>query len=192
MSKIVLFASGNGSNVFRICEYFKDNPKVKIERLFCNNSKAGVLRVIEPYGIKAEIFSRSQLHEGELMGKLNLISPKLIVLAGFLLKIPENIVTKYKQKIVNIHPSLLPKFGGKGMYGINVHQAVKDSGDSKTGISIHWVDNQYDSGDIIFQKSVEINPEETPEQIAQKVLKLEHYYYPSVIHALVEDLPYDW
>ena len=151
-----------------------------------------MLRVIEPYGIKAEIFSRSQLQEGEVMEKLNLISPKLIVLAGFLLKIPENIVTKYKQKIVNIHPSLLPKFGGKGMYGINVHQAVKDSGDSKTGISIHWVDNQYDSGDIIFQKSVEINPEETPEQIAQKVLKLEHYYYPSVIHALVEDLPYDW
>lgn len=191
-SKIVLFASGSGSNALRLCQYFENNSKVQITSLFCNNANAGVIEKVKPFGIKTVIFSKVQLESGEVLEKLKNISPEMIVLAGFLLKLPGEIVSHFSRKIVNIHPSLLPKYGGKGMYGHHVHQAVKNSGDNKTGLTIHYVDQHYDSGAIIFQKSVDISPNDTPQDIAQKVLKLEHYYYASVIHALMEDLPYDW
>ncbi len=191
-SKIVLFASGSGSNALRLCQYFENNSKVQITSLFCNNANAGVIEKVKPFGIKTVIFSKVQLESGEVLEKLKNISPEMIVLAGFLLKLPGEIVSHFSRKIVNIHPSLLPKYGGKGMYGHHVHQAVKNSGDNKTGLTIHYVDQHYDSGAIIFQKSVDISPNDTPQDIAQKVLRLEHYYYASVIHALMEDLPYDW
>jgi len=191
-TNIVLFASGGGSNVLRICQYFENNSKIQVAALFCNKSNAGVMDRVKPFGIPTFLFSKTQLESGEVLIKLKSIAPKLIVLAGFLLKLPQQIVSQFRRKIINIHPSLLPKFGGKGMYGIHVHQAVKNKGDTSTGMTIHYVDEQYDSGDIIFQKSVDIAPTDTPEDIAQKVLKLEHYYYASVIHALIEDLPYDW
>lgn len=191
-SKIVLFASGSGSNALQICRYFEDNSKIRVAYLFCNNANAAVIDKVKPFGIKTLIFSKAQLESGSILKKLISISPRLIVLAGFLLKLPREMVSQFSRKIVNIHPSLLPKYGGKGMYGIHVHQAVKNSGDSSTGMTIHYVDERYDSGDIIFQKSVDISPQDTPRDIAQRVLKLEHYYYASVIHALIEDLPYDW
>ncbi len=192
VSKIVLFASGSGSNVLRICQYFENNSKIQVTSLFCNNANAGVIEKVQPFGMETIIFSKAQLESGEVLIQLKNISPKIIVLAGFLLKLPNEIVSYFSRKIINIHPSLLPKYGGKGMYGNHVHQAVKNSGDNITGMTIHYVNHHYDSGAIIFQKSVDISPNDTLEDIAQKVLKLEHYYYASVIHALLEDLPYDW
>ncbi len=192
VSKIVLFASGSGSNVLRICQYFENNSKIQVTSLFCNNANAGVIEKVQPFGMETIIFSKVQLESGEVLIQLKNISPKIIVLAGFLLKLPNEIVSYFSRKIINIHPSLLPKYGGKGMYGNHVHQAVKNSGDNITGMTIHYVNQHYDSGAIIFQKSVDISPNDTLEDIAQKVLKLEHYYYASVIHALLEDLPYDW
>ena len=183
--KLVLFASGNGTNVERILNYFKNNNRVSFLKVFTNNSKALVLKKIIPFGIKSRCFNNVELKEDLIFNELKLLNPDLIVLAGFLLKIPTSIINYFQNKIINIHPALLPNYGGKGMYGINVHKAVKMNNEKKSGITIHYVDNDYDTGEIIFQKEVKISQLDSVEDISNKVHNLELEHFPRVIELIL-------
>ena len=183
--KLVLFASGNGTNVERILNYFKNNNRVSFLKVFTNNSKALVLKKIIPFGIKSRCFNNVELKEDLIFNELKLLNPDLIVLAGFLLKIPTSIINYFQNKIINIHPALLPNYGGKGMYGINVHKAVKMNNEKKSGITIHYVDNDYDTGKIIFQKEVKISKLDSVEDISNKVQNLELEHFPRVIELIL-------
>ena len=183
--KIVLFASGNGTNVENILNYFKNNNRVSFLKVFTNNSKALVLKKIATFGIKSRCFNKIELKEDLIFKELKLLNPDLIVLAGFLLKIPTSIINYFQNKIINIHPALLPNYGGKGMYGINVHKAVKMNNEKKSGITIHYVDNGYDTGKIIFQKEVKISKLDSVEDISNKVHNLELEHFPRVIELIL-------
>ena len=185
VKRIILFASGSGTNVKNIIKYFKRNPQVEVVNVFTNNPKAGVIGLIRPMKIPVNIFDKAQLNNGSLSNEIGLLKPDLIVLAGFLLKIPLDFITAFSDKIINIHPSILPKHGGKGMYGYRVHQSVKDAGDKETGISIHYVNEHYDEGSIIFQAKTEIREDDNTQHIANKVHKLEYKHYPEVIENLL-------
>ena len=186
MKKILLFASGTGSNVENIIQYFKNNPDVKIAGVFSNNSNAIVLDKAKNYNIPTLIFGREQLTNGFVLDKIAEIKPDLIVLAGFLWKMPEEIVKAYPNKIINIHPALLPKYGGKGMYGIKVHQTVLVNKEKETGITIHYVNEHYDEGEFIFQQKVAIEDCKTPEEVADKIHELEHKYFPIIIEKILK------
>lgn len=183
--KIVLFASGNGTNVENILNYFKNNNRVSFLKVFTNNSKALVLKKIAHFGIKSRCFNNIELKEDLIFKELKLLNPDLIVLAGFLLKVPTSIINNFQNKIINIHPALLPNYGGKGMYGINVHKAVKMNNEKKSGITIHYVDNDYDTGKIIFQKEVKISKLDSVEDISNKVHNLELEHFPRVIELIL-------
>ena len=183
--RIILFASGSGTNVENIIKYFQGNTKVRVIGVFTNNPKAGVIDRILPMKIPTNIFDKEKLNNGKLIKEISLLSPDLIVLAGFLLKIPLDFTTTFINKIINIHPSLLPKHGGKGMYGDKVHQSVKDFGDKETGISIHYVNENYDEGSIIFQAKVGVGEQDSIREIADKVHQLEYKHYPEVIQKLL-------
>ena len=185
MKKIVLFASGNGSNVENIIQYFKSNATIFISEIFSNNPDAKVLEKAKNHNIPTVVFNKTELTEGFIENKMEEIQPDLIVLAGFLLKFPEKLVKKYPNKIINVHPALLPKYGGKGMYGMNVHRAILENKEQETGISIHYVNEHYDEGGIIFQKEINIEDCASPEEIAEKVQELEHIYFPQVIEKLL-------
>lgn len=185
MKKIVLFASGSGSNAEKIIGHFKEMSLAKVVQIFTNNPVAKVLDRAKNLNVPAQIFSRQELNEGKVLEELNKIQPDLIVLAGFLWKFPEHIIKAYPNKVINIHPALLPNYGGKGMYGMHVHQAVLDHKETETGITIHYVNEQYDEGEYIFQKSVNIEDCKTAEEIAQKIHVLEHHYFPEVIEQLL-------
>lgn len=184
MKKIVLFASGSGSNAENIIHYFK-NSDVEIAAVISNKPEAKVLERAKKYQIPHFVFLKDDFSTDKVLNKIEEIKPDLIVLAGFLLKFPSNIIELYPNKIINIHPALLPKYGGKGMYGMNVHRAILENNETETGISIHYVDEHYDNGDMIFQKSVSIENCKTPEEIAQKVHELEHEHFPKVIERLL-------
>ena len=183
--KIVFFASGNGTNVENILKYFKKNSRVSFLKVFTNNSKALVLKRILPFGIESRCFNNIELKEDSIFKELKLLNPDLIVLAGFLLKIPTSIINYFQNKIINIHPALLPNYGGKGMYGINVHKAVKMNNEKKSGITIHYVDDSYDTGKIIFQKEVKISELDSVEEISNKVHNLELEHFPKVIDLIL-------
>ena len=185
MKKIVLFASGSGSNAENIIIKLKQRSQNNAFTILTNNPNAKVLEKAKKLNIPFEIFSKEELVEGLILERINNIKPDLIVLAGFLLKFPEDIVKLYPNKIINIHPALLPKYGGKGMYGMNVHKAVFKNKETETGITIHYVNENYDEGKIIFQKNVAVVNCKSPEQIAQKVLELEHEYFPEVIYQIL-------
>ncbi len=183
MSKnIALFASGSGSNAENIIRYFTGNSDFSFPLIISNNEKAFVHERAKKLGVPSLTFPREDFIDG---GKiLNLLQEKnidAIVLSGFLLKIPDSIIEAYPQKIVNIHPALLPKFGGKGMYGMNVHRAVLEAGEKETGITIHYVNSNYDEGDIIFQAKCPVLPDDTPESVAQRVHALEYEFFPRII-----------
>jgi phosphoribosylglycinamide formyltransferase 1 len=184
MKNIVLFASGNGSNAEEIIIYFKNSENAKVVAIFSNKADAKVLDRAKNHNIPSVVFSKAQLNEGFVLEKLQQFQPDLIVLAGFLLKFPESILKKYT-KVINIHPALLPKYGGKGMYGMHVHQAVLDNKEQETGITIHFVNEHYDEGEFIFQKAVNIEDCNTAEEIAHKIHELEHQYFPEVIGKLI-------
>lgn len=186
MKKIVLFASGSGTNVENIILHFRQARKIEVVAVFCNNPKAGVLDRAKVLNVPVVLFSKEDLSGESILLKLHAFEPDLIVLAGFLLKFPTNIIQGYPHKIINIHPALLPKFGGKGMYGLNVHKAVIENNETETGISIHYIDEHYDEGAIIFQKSVALSGAETAEEIAAKVHGLEHEYFPQIIEKLLK------
>ena len=182
---IILFASGSGTNVENIVRYFQHNSRLEIAMVFTNNPNAGVIDRISSKKIPVTIFEKNQLTDGFLLNQIQLLNPDLIVLAGFLLKIPPDFTQIFSNKIINIHPSLLPKHGGKGMYGERVHQSVKDDGDTETGISIHFVNEHYDEGAIIFQAQVSVDEKDSVQDIADKVHQLEYKHYPEVIQNLL-------
>ena len=185
MKKILLFASGAGSNVENIIQYFKNNPDVKIAGVFSNNPNAKVLDKAKNYNIPTLIFGREQLTEGFVLDKMAEFKPDLVVLAGFLWKMPQEIVSAYPNKIINIHPALLPKYGGKGMYGIKVHQTVLANKEKETGITIHYVNEHYDEGEFIFQQKVAIEDCTSADEIANKIHELEHKHFPKIIEKLL-------
>jgi len=184
--RISVFASGSGSNAEKFFEYFQHDKDIEIVSLFTNNKSAGVIKRASNYSIPHHIYNRSYWQTGAVIIEL-LKSQQVdyIVLAGFMLLIPDEIVKAYPDRIFNIHPALLPKFGGQGMYGMNVHKAVKAAGETESGITIHFVNENYDEGKVIKQVSCPVDLTDTPEEIAQKVLKLEHKNYPKVIAEVV-------
>jgi len=184
--KIVVFASGNGSSFENICKKLSDVEHLEISKLYCNNNKAFVIDRANKYGIEKFIFQNQDLKNKKVLQDLKKVKPDLIVLAGFLKKIPFDITNKFKYKIINIHPSLLPKYGGKGMYGDNVHKKVIENNEKESGFTIHYVDQNYDEGDIIFQKKIHIKKKDAI-NLAQEVLKLEHKYYPKIILKCLSD-----
>ncbi|MDV7137776.1 phosphoribosylglycinamide formyltransferase [Maribacter sp. TH_r10] len=184
--QIVLFASGSGSNVENIIRYFQDKPNVTIAMVLTNKRNAKVLERCNRLNISALYFNKTSFKETEcVLDILKCAKPDLIVLAGFLWKVPENIIKAFPNQIINIHPALLPKYGGKGMYGDNVHKAVKENKDSVSGITIHYVNEHYDEGAIIQQVETKILPNDTPDEIAAKVHALEYEYFPKVIEQLL-------
>lgn len=187
MKKIVVFASGSGTNAENIIKYFLNTSKAKVVSVLTNNPSAKVIERASKFDIPTQIFSKQELNEGFLLQKINLLEPDLIVLAGFLLKVPQNLIDAYPNKIINIHPALLPKFGGKGMYGMHIHEAVVANKEKETGITIHYVNENYDEGAIIFQKSVALSEGDTPEIVAEKIHELEQNHFPQVIDSLLKD-----
>lgn len=186
MKNIAIFASGEGTNAQNIINYFKDSQEVKVELVLSNNAKANVLKRASDAGIKTIVINKESFYEN--LTTINILKSKaidFIVLAGFLWKVPENLVATFPNKIINIHPALLPKFGGKGMYGMNVHKAVIDAKESKTGISIHFVNNHYDEGAIIAQHECTVEPSDSPETVAQKVHELEQQFFSKEIEKVV-------
>lgn len=185
MKKIVVFASGSGSNAEKIAEYFAGKNQVVIAKIFCNNSAAGVIQRAERLGIPLRLFSREEYKSEVILNELKELNPDLIVLAGFLWLIPAKFVENFPNKIINIHPALLPNYGGKGMYGHFVHEAVIKNKEEKSGITIHFVDEHYDEGAIIHQASYSIEASDTPDSIALKGQKLEHEWFPRVVEELL-------
>ena len=185
-TKIAIFASGRGSNAAAIIDFFKGHISVQVVLIVSNNAKAGVLDLGNEHDIETLVINRKYFyHSKSIDEKLLTLKVDLIVLAGFLWLIPERLIKLYPNRIINIHPALLPKYGGKGMYGHHVHESVKESGDKYSGITIHYVDENYDEGRHIFQKSCRISQLDSPEQIAEKVLKLEHHYFPRIIEEII-------
>lgn len=185
LKQLAILASGNGSNAEEIIRHFKDSSKATIALVGSNKKDAYVLERARNHNIPHFSFTKADLEEGRLKDQLLALKIDLIILAGFLLKIPEHLIATFPDRIINIHPSLLPKYGGKGMYGSFVHQAVKDNQEEFTGITIHYVNQHYDEGTVIFQEKVAISPDDSPEIIAQKVHALEHKYFPKVIESLL-------
>lgn len=185
MKKIVIFASGSGTNAENIIQYFKKTSSAAVVAVFTNNPKAGVITRVQKYNLPIEIFTKTQLFENEVLQKVQALQPDLIVLAGFLLQFPSNIINVYPNKIINIHPALLPKYGGKGMYGMHVHQAVLDNKELETGITIHYVNENYDEGAIIAQQSVALSAVDTVATIAEKIHELEQEFFPIIIERIL-------
>ena len=182
----MIFASGSGTNAEQIIRHFSPMANVKVAGVYTNNPSAFVIERAKELNVSTFVFSREQLNDpNALLAELKDKNPNLIVLAGFLWKIPPHIVDAFPDKIINIHPSLLPKFGGKGMFGRHVHQAVIDAKERESGISIHYVNSQYDEGAIIFQAKTTVDPQETPESLAQKIHKLEHQHFSEQIEKLL-------
>jgi phosphoribosylglycinamide formyltransferase 1 len=188
MKNIVIFASGSGTNAENIVLQLKKSCQGNVVGIFTNNPNAKVIDRAKNLNVPVQVFSKSELSDGFVLEKINSLQPDLIVLAGFLLKFPESIINKYPNKIINIHPALLPKYGGKGMYGMHVHNAVLQNKDKETGITIHYVNENYDEGALIFQKSVKIEDCKTSEEIATKIHELEMEHFPKEIVRLLDFL----
>jgi phosphoribosylglycinamide formyltransferase-1 len=188
MKNIVLFASGGGSNAEQIMRYFADSADAKVAAVFTNNANAGVIEKAAQYNVPAFVFTREEMSSGDVLEKVNGYKPNLIVLAGFLWKFPADIIVQYPDKVINIHPALLPKYGGKGMFGMHVHRRVLEDKEPESGITIHYVNDNYDEGNIIFQERINLHGCTTAEEVAAKVLELEHRHFPEVIEKLISDL----
>jgi phosphoribosylglycinamide formyltransferase-1 len=186
MKRIVIFASGSGSNAENLIRFFENTPDISVVQVLTNNPKAKVLDRCKKLKVSAFSFNRIAFTATEdVLNILKASKPDLIVLAGFLWKIPENILKAFPNKIINIHPALLPKYGGKGMYGIHVHRAVVENKETKTGISIHYVNENYDEGALIFQAECEVFPTDSPEEVAAKIHELEMEHFPKVVEQLM-------
>jgi phosphoribosylglycinamide formyltransferase-1 len=189
--RIAIFASGSGSNAQKIAEYFKNHPTIEVALVVSNKADAGVLDIAKSFGIETYVIpSKAEFTQTEtLLQELYVSQIDFIVLAGFLWLIPEYLIEAYPSRIVNIHPALLPKYGGKGMHGMHVHHAVVAAGEKESGITIHYVDKVYDNGEHLFQATVPVEPGDTPEVIQQKVLVLEHTNFAQVIEKVLNTLP---
>lgn len=186
MQSIAIFASGAGSNARQIIQHFKNHAQIKVSLIVCNKPGAGVTTIAEQEGIPLLLINREEFFRGDAyVPFLQKKHINYIILAGFLWKIPPALIEAFSGKIVNIHPALLPRYGGKGMYGQHVHEAVLASGDRESGISIHYVDELYDHGQIIFQAHCPVEPGDSPQSLAEKIHQLEHQHYPLVIEKLI-------
>lgn len=180
--RIGIFASGNGTNAEAVITYFQHHPLISVEAVFSNNPTAYVIERAKKNNVPVFVFSRGDLYDSaKVHNRLSELEITHIVLAGFLWLLPPDLIHMFSNRIINIHPALLPKYGGKGMYGLRVHQAVKESRETETGITIHEVNDVYDDGRIIFSTACQIDPEDTTEDIARKVHQLEYAHYPRVI-----------
>jgi phosphoribosylglycinamide formyltransferase 1 len=186
MKKIIVLASGSGSNAENIIKHFNDSANAKVTHLLSNNPEAYALKRAESLGVNTMVFSRDAFYNtGEVLTFLSGSQPDLIVLAGFLWLVPQDIVKAFPNRIVNIHPALLPKYGGKGMYGDKVHDAVLQNGEKESGITIHYVNEHYDEGNTLFQANCSVEPGESRTSLVQKIHALEHAYFPKVIEQLL-------
>ena len=186
MKKIAVFASGAGTNAAKIIEKFKDHPSITVALIVCNKPGAGVLQIAEKNNIPTLLIDKEKFFRGNAyVDELKQTGIDFIVLAGFLWKIPDALIKAYPKKIINIHPALLPNYGGKGMYGQFVHEAVLTNKEKESGITIHYVDEHYDNGDIIFQARCPVMEHDNPGLLAQRIHELEHEYYPKVIEELL-------
>ena len=186
MTRIAIFASGAGSNAEKIIDYFRSHSTIRVALVVSNKTDAGVLSIAAKAGISTLIIEKEEFFRGSgYLPDLNRHQIGFIVLAGFLWKMPLALIEAFPSAIINIHPALLPAYGGKGMFGMNVHNAVIDAGEPESGITIHFVDEHYDNGDVIFQKQVPVSAGETPESLAQKIHVLEHAHFPTVIEQVI-------
>ena len=189
MTNVAIFASGNGTNCENIIRYFKDSPDINIVLTVCNKAGAKVLERASGLGVPVAVVTRSELQEpGVVLPLLDRHGVDFIVLAGFLLVVPDYLINAYDHRMINLHPALLPSFGGPGMYGHHVHEAVKASGETRTGMTVHWVDSVVDGGEIIAQFSTPIAPDDSPEDIAKKEHVLEMEHFPRVIEETIKGL----
>jgi phosphoribosylglycinamide formyltransferase 1 len=185
---IVIFASGNGTNTQNIIQYFRQSKVAEVVHVLTNNKDAKVLERSQALQVNASSFIKTDLiSEKGVLAMLKKMQPDLIVLAGFLLKFPEIILREFPNKVINIHPALLPKYGGKGMYGHHVHEAIVANNETETGITIHYVNENYDEGAIIFQKKTKVLPTDTAKDVAEKVHALEHEWLPKVIENILSE-----
>ena len=189
MKNIAIFASGSGTNAENIIKFFRTSPFGRVRLVLSNRADAGVLDRAQSLDVESFVFTREQFYNStEVLRLLRERDIGFIVLAGFVWLVPGNLLVPFENKIVNIHPALLPKYGGKGMYGSHVHRAVLEAGDAESGISIHYVNSRYDDGDIIFQATCKVDPEDTPDSLAGKVHELEYEYFPGVVEDLLKEL----
>ena len=186
MNKLAIFASGSGTNAENLIQFFKENKNIQISHIFSNNKTAYVIQRAINHNIKYNIFSRPDFYQShKILDILHENKIDFLILAGFLWLIPEYLIDAFPNKIVNIHPALLPKYGGKGMYGMNVHEAVVNNKEKESGITIHYVNKEYDKGSIIFQAKCDVLENDTPEDIAKKVHKLEYMHFPLIIEKIL-------
>jgi len=186
MKNIAIFASGNGTNAERIAAYFADNPEIQVRIILTNNPKAFVLERAKKLNIPSFVFDRNTFYKtDEVLQVLLRNQTDLVVLAGFMWLVPEYLINAFRGKIINIHPALLPKYGGKGMYGSHVHEAVIKNREKTSGITIHFVNEKYDDGQIILQKEIPVLENDTPDTLAARIHELEYEYYPKVIEELL-------
>ncbi len=186
MIRIAIFASGSGTNAENIIKYFKNSDSIRVSKVYCNKKNAGVFDRCKQLNVPCEWFSREAfLDSAKVLHDVQLHAD-FIVLAGFLWKIPSEFIEAFPKKMVNIHPALLPKYGGKGMYGMHVHSAVRENNETETGITIHYVNENYDEGAIIFQAKTKVVPHDSPEDIAKNIHDLEYAHFPRVIEEVVQ------
>ena len=185
MKHISIFVSGNGTNLQRIAEFFRNNKEVEIVNVVCNNPNAYAIERAKNLGIPVRMINKQEFNSPEFTQEMANLKLDLIVLAGFLWKIPASLIQAYPRQIVNIHPALLPKYGGKGFYGEHVHEAVVAAKEAFSGITIHYVNEIYDSGEIILQAYVALDEKETPDSLAAKIHQLEQAYFPVAIEQLI-------
>lgn len=184
--RLSIFASGSGTNAQKIIDRFRDHPRIRVTLVVCNKPGAGVLGIAEREGIETLVLDRDRFLKGDAyIAELRARDIGWIILAGFLWKVPPALVAAFPARIINIHPALLPKYGGKGMYGHFVHEAVVAAGEAESGITIHLVDEQYDHGATLFQATCPLSPGETPESLGHKIQALEHRHFPEVIERTV-------
>jgi phosphoribosylglycinamide formyltransferase-1 len=189
MNNIAIFASGSGTNAENLIRFFRTSPFGKVRVVLTNRPGAGVIGRAQSLKVESLVFTREQFYNSnEVLDLLIERDIDYIVLAGFLWLVPENMLLPFENKIVNIHPALLPKYGGKGMYGSRVHRSVIEAGESESGITIHYVNPEYDEGDIIFQARCNIEPGESPDSLAEKIHKLEYEFFPTVVENLLKEL----
>jgi len=187
MQQLVLFASGKGSNAAAIIDHFERDPEINVALIVSNKPRAGVLELAARKNIPVHLIDKASWQEGgECLTRIEAINPSLIVLAGFLWKIPDIYIQRFPERIINLHPALLPKYGGKGMYGNFVHEAVLQARDPASGLTIHYVNAHYDSGDIILQAHCPLQIGDTADTLANRIHQLEHFYYPRVIEFLLK------
>jgi phosphoribosylglycinamide formyltransferase-1 len=190
MIRIAVFASGSGTNAEKLVKHFVNSDIATVELILTNNKEAGVINRAQGLNVKCEVFSNNQFKKGgDILQTVSKNKIDFIVLAGFLLLIPGNIIREYKNRIVNIHPALLPLYGGKGFYGRKVHEAVIQSGAIISGITIHKVNENFDEGEIIFQAACHVNKEDTPSTLAEKIHSLEYTFFSSVVEKVISLLP---